>query len=129
MSKKKLCNRCGESVDSYSYGDYCYTCANDVWDSGFESSSQHADEIYEKEEKNKEELNIKLNRSKINYKDVINILKYEYGRLRCSKCAYVRIRLNIFKKIRENDVLFEETLKKRCAKCKVIGFYKFESYY
>ena len=84
MNKKKLCYKCGKSVDSYSYGDYCYSCANDVWDSGFESSSQHADEIYEKEGKNKEELNIKLNRSKINYKDVINILiecyQYVYNR-------------------------------------------------
>ena len=46
MAKKPLkCAKCGEEVDSYSYGDYCSTCANEVWDSGFQSTSEHAYEV------------------------------------------------------------------------------------
>ena len=41
----KKCGGCGKLVASYSYGDYCDACGHEVWDRGFESTTDHAEEI------------------------------------------------------------------------------------
>ena len=48
MAKKKevkRCQKCRTAVNSYTYGSYCDKCADEVWDAGFESTTQHAEEI------------------------------------------------------------------------------------
>ena len=39
------CQQCGKVVKEYAYGKYCDECAKDVWDAGFESTSEHGYEI------------------------------------------------------------------------------------
>jgi len=94
--KDKTCYKCGRIVKSYSYGDYCTTCADEVWDSGFESTSKHAEEIYEEEIKDCEEINSLSYKDDIDYNVIKELLKYRIGRLRCAKCDYVRINTKYF---------------------------------
>jgi hypothetical protein len=44
MDKKK-CSNCGKMVEKYTYGSACDDCAAEVWDRGFESTSENAYEI------------------------------------------------------------------------------------
>ncbi len=89
MAKKKLkCDKCGKEVDSYSYGDYCSTCADEVWDSGFQSTSEHAYEIgWNDEIKNlKGDWTSKLEKAAHTiWRD------YDPVKWKCSKCKKVRL--------------------------------------
>ncbi len=52
---KKRCAKCGKTVDEYSYGSFCDDCAGEVWDAGFESTKQHAEEIARENERERRE--------------------------------------------------------------------------
>lgn len=43
--ERKVCEGCGKEVDAFAYGHYCKDCAQEVWDSGFEGTSEHAYDI------------------------------------------------------------------------------------
>ena len=123
--KNKVCDRCGRETDSFSYGGYCEICADEIWDSGFESTTQHAEEIYEQQLRWKEEVNRELNKEKINYKQVAELLQFRSGTLKCSKCGYVRIDSKSFYSFKNINELIE-TLKNPCKKCNANDFYIFE---
>jgi Zn finger protein HypA/HybF involved in hydrogenase expression len=123
-NKEKKCARCGKVVQSYSYGDYCHSCAADVWDAGFESTTQHAEEIYEQQMKDMDEINEHLNKAKISVKNIKNLIEYESGTLGCSKCGKLRLRLVRFPEP-ENDDELRNTLTTPCPKCGTIGYLKF----
>ena len=124
--KEKTCNKCGKKVNSYTYGFYCSSCADDVWDAGFESTTQHAEEIYEAEIKDREEINEMLNKKDIDFEAIEELMIYNTGRLRCAKCNYVRINTKYLDTIKEKGK-FIENLKKRCSKCGLEGFYIYEN--
>ena len=120
-NSKKKCARCGKFVQSFSYGDYCDSCAADVWDEGFESTTQHAEEIYEQEMRNIEEINEHLNEANINVEEIKSLLKYTSGTLRCSKCGKLRLKWVHFPEP-ENDDELRNALEAPCPKCKLRGY-------
>ena len=123
-NSKKKCARCGKVVQSYSYGDYCDSCAADVWDEGFESTTQHAEEIYEQQMRDREEINEHLNEANINVGDIKALIEYTSGTFRCSKCGKLRLRWVHFPEP-ENDDELRNALKTPCPKCKTKGYLKF----
>ena len=124
--KEKTCSKCGIKVKSYSYGSYCDTCANEVWDGGFSSTSQHAEELYEKETEDREKINRKLNKKDINYEEIKELTEHKSGRLRCAKCGHMRINTKYLSICIEKGI-YIENLKKPCSKCGIKGFYIYEN--
>jgi hypothetical protein len=49
--KKKKCEKCGDALDGNGIQGYCSTCYEKIWDNGFESTTQHAEELADEEEK------------------------------------------------------------------------------
>ena len=128
MAKKKhvkKCDKCGAIVESYSYGFYCESCAAEVWDAGFESTSQHANEIYEEMIKKKEEINKMLNKAHINYEVISRLVEYRSGIFRCAVCGKFRFRWAHFGEKRNEEKLIE-VLTTSCPKCNATGNLKFE---
>ena len=83
-SNNKKCAKCSIFVKSYSYGQFSDSCAEDVWDKGFNSTVQHAEELYEQDINAKEEINKKINKTKISYNFVRNLIENKSGTFRCS---------------------------------------------
>ena len=128
MAKKKhvkKCDKCGDIVESYSYGSYCESCAAEVWDAGFESTSQHAKEIHEAMIKKKEEINKNLNKAHINYEVISRLVEYRSGIFRCAVCGKFRFRWTHFGEKRNEEKLIE-VLTTSCPKCNATGNLKFE---
>jgi hypothetical protein len=124
-NKNKKCAKCGIIVKSYSYGDFCDTCAEEVWDKGFDSTTQHAEEIYEQNLKDEEEINKKINKTKISYNVVRDLIEYKSGTFRCSKCNKLRLEWIPFPNSPIKDEKLRLLLKTSCPKCKVVGYLKF----
>ena len=127
MAKKKVkkCYRCGVVVESYSYGDYCSKCAADVWDAGFESTTQHAEEIYEAELKEKEEINELLSHPPVSFEKIRKQIKYTNGTFRCKNCRKLRLNWVHFGDD-ENEAKLEKMLNTACPKCKDSGNFTFK---
>ena len=125
INKNKKCAYCGKIVKSYSYEQFCSSCAEEVWDRGFESTTQHAEEIYEQDLKDKEEINKKINKTKISYNIVRNMIEYKSGTFRCSKCNKLRLKWIHFPSSPIQDNKFRLLLKTPCPKCNVVGYLKF----
>ena len=124
-NKNKKCAKCGILVKSYSYGDFCDSCAEEVWDKGFDSTTQHAEELYEQDLKDIEEINKKINKTKISYNVVRNLIEYKSGTFRCSKCNVLRMEWNHFPNSPNKDKKLRLLLKTQCPKCNVVGFLYF----
>ncbi len=124
-NKNKKCAECGKSVKSYTYGNFCDLCAEEVWDRGFSSTTQHAEEIYEQGLKDIEEINKKINKTKISYNVVRNLIEYKSGTFRCSKCNNLRFEWIHFPNLPIKDEKLRLLLKTPCPKCNVVGFLKF----
>ena len=121
-NKKKKCAKCGKLVKSYSYGDFCDSCAEEVWDKGFDSTTQHAEELYEQDLKDKQEINKEINKTKISYNVVRDLIEHKLGTFRCSK--YNKLRLEwIHSPIKDEKIRL--LLKTPCPKCNVVGFLVF----
>lgn len=129
MGKKKSiskkCEKCGVVVDSYSYGSFCSSCAAEVWDTGFESTTQHAEEIYEAQMEEEEEINKSLDKANISYTAVRKLVKYRSGNFRCGKCGKLRIKWAHFNPPKEDEEKLREILTSPCPKCNKTGFLKF----
>ncbi len=110
MGKKlKKCSGCGTMVESYSYGDYCYSCAADVWDGGFQSTSEHAYEVgwHDHVEGLDEPC------SKKGRKAILEIIRdFDPVDWKCQGCGEVRV-----KKDEVGGTPFEELIKRICAPC------------
>jgi len=124
-NKKKKCAYCGKIVESYSYEQYCSSCAEEVWDRGFSSTTQHAEEIYEQDLKDIEEINKKINKTKISYNVVRDLIEWKSGTFRCSKCNKLRLKWIHFPSSPIKDEELRLLLKTPCPKCNVVGFLKF----
>ena len=124
-NKNKKCAYCGKIVKSYSYERFCSSCAEEVWDRGFSSTTQHAEEIYEQDLKDKAEINKKINKTKISYNVVRDLIEYKSGTFRCSKCNKIRLKWIHFPSSPIKDEKLRLLLKTSCSKCNVVGFLKF----
>ena len=124
MTKK--CAKCGVIVKSYSYGEFCSSCAEDVWDKGFNSTTQHAEELYEQDLLDREEINKTINKAKISYNVVRNLIEHKSGTFRCSKCYKSRLKWVHFPNSPIKDEKLRLMLKAPCPKCSVVGFLKFD---
>ena len=124
-NKNKKCAKCGILVKSYSYGDFCDSCAEEVWDKGFDSTTQHAEELYEQDLKDKEEINKKINKTNISYNVVRGLIEHKSGTFRCSKCNKLRLEWIHFPNSPIKDEKFRLLLKRPCTKCNVVDFLKF----
>jgi len=123
-SEEKRCAKCGKIVQSYSYVQYCESCAEEVWDAGFESTTQHAEEIYEAQMRQREKINEILNKSNINVRNIKNLIEFRSGTFRCSKCGTVRLKWVHFPKP-ESDSELRYALKTPCPKCQTKGYLTF----
>ena len=123
--KEKKCAKCGAVVKSYSYGSYCSSCAADVWDAGFESTSQHAEEQYEAALKKNQEINEMLNTLPINYDLLRKLTKYTSGRFRCKECGTLRLKWIHFGDD-EKEAKLRKMLATACPKCNITDSFKFE---
>ena len=113
MAAKKLkCAKCGIEVESYSYGDYCSNCAEEVWDSGFESTSEHAYEI------GFHDLVQKLNDGGRRAEKAVGEILGEWGPLtwKCSECGKT-----IIAKEESLQISLEEKLKLLTTRCECGG--------
>ena len=125
-NKNKKCAHCGKIVKSYSYEQFCNSCAEEVWDRGFSSTTQHAEEIYEQDLKDKAEINKKINKTKISYNVVRNLIDYKSGTFLCSKCNKIRLKWIHFPSSPIKDEELRLLLEAPCPKCNVVGFLKFD---
>ncbi len=116
IKKEKKCAKCGVVVKAYSYGSFCSSCADEVWDTGFESTSQHAEEQYEAALEKKREINEKLSTLPINYELIRKITKYTSGRYRCKKCGKLRLKWIHFGDD-GNEAKLRKMLASECPKC------------
>ena len=123
---KKRCAKCGTTVDHYSYGDFCDRCADEVWDAGFESTTQHAEEIAKHQEEDLEEINRMANKARVAYKKLSDSVEWKQGTWRCGKCKYVRMKSDQFIELKKDKAKLVEAFKTPCPKCKVKGFLTFE---
>ena len=121
-NKNKKCAYCGKIVEAYSYEQYCSSCAEEVWDRGFSSTTQHVEEIYEEELKDIKEINKKINKTKISYNVLRNLIEYKSGTFRCSKCNKLRLKWIHFPSSPVKDEELRLLLKAPCPKCNVAGF-------
>jgi len=121
----KKCANCGKLVKSYSYGYYCSSCAEEIWDRGFDSTTQHAEELYEQDLKEIIEINKKINKGNISYNIVRNLIECKSGTFHCSKCNKLRLEWIHFPNSPIKDEKLRLLLKTPCPKCKVVGFLNF----
>ena len=126
MAKKKVksCTKCGDVVKNYSYGSYCSICAEKVWDAGFDSTSQHAEEQYESMLKKEKDVNELLNHPPVEYDMLRKLLGCTRGNFSCKKCRKLRLNWIWFKE--ENDVKLKAMLTTPCPKCKDTGNFTFK---
>ncbi len=125
-NNNKKCAKCGILVESYSYMDFCDSCAEEVWDKGFDSTTQHAEELYEQDLIDRQEINKKINKTKISYIVVRNLIEHKSGTFRCSKCNKLRLKWIHFPKSPIKDEKLRLLLKTSCPKCNMVGFLKFD---
>ncbi len=119
---KKRCAKCGRVVDEYVYESYCDECAAEVWDAGFESTTQHADEIAQYEEDELQEIERMANKARVAYVKLADFVRERHGTWRCGRCNHVRIRSDQFRRLGGDKAKLVEAFKKPCPKCKVEGF-------
>jgi len=124
-NKVKKCAKCGVIVKSYSYGSYCYSCAKEVWDAGFESTTQHAEEIHEQMMRKIEKINEMLNKAPINYEKISKLVEYRSGIFRCASCGKFRFRWTHYGEKR-NEKKLREVLTTACPKCNATDSLTFE---
>ena len=123
--KSKKCAKCGRVVQSYSYGSYCSSCADEVWDAGFESTTQHAEEIYGSQLEEIREINEMLSHIPVSYEKLRKEIKYTNGTFRCKNCRKLRLNWIHFGDD-ENEAKLKEMLNTACPKCKDSGNFTFE---
>ena len=100
------CKQCGSNKKLGSYQGYCKKCYSEIWDSGFQSTSEHAYQI------GHGELNRKIaGQLDDSFGQTINQIKsdFETERWECTKCGCAR----------PDDALLEP-----CPNCGSSGFLK-----
>ena len=122
---RKKCAKCGIVVKEYSYVSFCESCAEKVWDSGFDSTTQHAEEIYEASLKKKKEINELLNHTPVSYKSLLNLISYKSGKFFCKKCGKLRLKWIHFGDD-EKEAKLRKMLATACPKCNSTDNFKFE---
>ena len=127
MGKKKVkkCAKCGVVVEDYSYGSFCSSCADEVWDAGFESTTQHAEEIYEADLKERQEIEDLLNHPPVTYDSLRKLIKYKSGTFRCKKCGKLRLKWIHFGDD-ENEAKLRKMLTTACPKCNDTENFRFK---
>jgi len=127
MAKKKVkkCAKCGKVVKSYNYGSYCSSCADEVWDTGFDSTTQHADEISEARLEEEREINELLSQTPVSYQKLREEIEYTNGTFRCKNCREIRLKWIPFGDD-ENEAKLKKILNTACPKCKDSGNFMFE---
>jgi len=127
MAKKKVkkCAKCGKVVKSYSYGSFGSCCADEVWDAGFESTTQHAEEIYEHQLEEIREINEILSHTPVSYQKLREEIEYTNGTFRCKNCRKICLKWIAFGDD-ENEAKLKEMLNTECPKCKDSGNFTFE---
>jgi Zn finger protein HypA/HybF involved in hydrogenase expression len=123
--KIKKCGKCGDVVKSYSYGDYCSVCAADVWDNGFESTTDHADQLEKDEILWKSRISKKLQATDLNYDEVRGLITYTSGDFLCLKCKKLRLTWNHYGKPKI-DAELQKLIASPCPNCKTMGFLIFD---
>ena len=122
MAKKKklICAKCGDEVDSYSYGDYCSTCADEVWDRGFEVTTQWAEETTHNSAEL--ELDTDLHKNPKKFKENIRFIHvdFELQDWYCTKCDITRLSMEEQKTMKTEEVV--EALILPCPGCKAEGY-------
>jgi len=118
--KKLICAKCGDEVDSYSYGDYCNSCADEVWDRGFEVTTQWAEETTH----NSAELQLHtdLHENPEKFKKNIRSIQFDFETQDwyCTKCETTRLTIDQQKSMKTNEVV--EALLQPCPGCQVEGY-------
>ena len=127
MGKKKIkkCAKCDVVVESYSYGSFCSSCADDVWDAGFESTTQHAEEQYEAALEELREINEMLSHLPVSFDLLRKQIKYRSGRFRCKECGKSLLNWIHFGDD-ENEAKLRKMLTTPCPKCKSTDNFTFE---
>ena len=127
MGKKKVkkCAKCGVVVKSYSYGSFCSSCADEVWDAGFESTTQHAEEQYKAALKELQEINDMLSHPPVSYDLLRKLIKYTSGRFRCKNCGKSLLKWIHFGDD-ENESKLRKMLTTACPKCNNTDNFTFE---
>ena len=123
--KDKKCSECGDTVKSYSYESYCKVCADEVWDRGFESTSDHAEEQYDQQMEKSNKINSNLNKADINFSSVLGLIDVMNGAFLCQKCGKQRFTWTWYSENR-NEKRLREILKDPCPKCETIGYLEFK---
>jgi len=122
MAKKKklICARCGAEVDSYSYGDYCSVCADEVWDRGFEVTTQWAEEVTHNSAEMK--LDRDLNENPEEFKKNIRFIHVDFEIMDwyCTKCKTTRLTAEQQKTMNTDEVV--ESLIQPCPGCGTQGY-------
>lgn len=124
-TKEKKCAKCGDVVKSYSYGSFCSSCADDVWDAGFESTTQHAEELYEEALEEKRKINELLSHPPVTYDSLRKLIKYRSGTFRCKNCGKLRLKWIHFGDD-ENEAKLRKMLNTTCPKCSNTDNFLFE---
>ena len=118
--KKLTCDNCGIAVDKYSYGSYCETCAGEVWDRGFEVTSEWAEQSAHTDSKLSLDCDYQENPEEFE-KEIRYIQdSFETEQWYCNKCKQVRLTIDQQASMKTEQVVSE--LKKPCPKCGVQGY-------
>ena len=110
--KEYKCEKCGDVMKDKGYSGYCHECYSEIWDSGFESTSEHAYEIgfYQLVDRLKGPCTEKA-------KKAIGEIMGEWGPLQwnCRKCKSILITKKDAGKMSTQSIV--ELLCKPCPQC------------
>ena len=107
-------------MDSYSYGDYCSACAEEVWDRGFEVTTQWAEEVTHDSAEMK--LDTDLHKDPEKFKETVRFIfnDFELMDWYCTKCKTIRLTAGQQKEMTADEVV--EVLVQPCPGCKAEGY-------
>lgn len=126
MAKKseKKCAKCGKLVKTYSYLSYCDSCAEEVWDRGFDSTTQHAEEQYEQALKIQAKIKEYLGHAPITFEGLHKLVSVQNGHFRCKKCGCSRLNWEWFEE--DSEEMLKKMVETPCPKCGDSGNFTFK---
>jgi rubrerythrin len=96
-----------------------------VWDTGFESTTQHAEEQYEAALEKIQEINDLLSNPPVSYDLLRKLIKYTSGMFRCKECGKSLLKWIHFGDD-ENEAKLRKMLTTACPKCNNTDNFIFE---